>query len=121
MENYLSFIRLEVQVLLDTHVLISVLTPFGMEGGRKYCHHLFLEDEETSPYFSRESLYPSVWLHGVILHTIRNKFAFFISPLRPSAKCIYHEAERLKISVLRPSTLCRPIYKFHLFLLAHRD
>ena len=64
-ENYLSFIRLEVQVVLDTHLLISVLTPFDTARGRKYCPHLCLEEEETKPYFSPESLFPSVCLHRV--------------------------------------------------------
>jgi hypothetical protein len=80
--------------VLDTHLLISVLTPFGTEGGRKYRPYLYLEDEETRPYFSPVSLYTSVWLQGVLLHTIRNEFAFFISPLRPSANCVYRQAER---------------------------
>ena len=38
-------------MVLDTHLLISVLTPFGTEGGRKYCPHLFLEGEETRLIF----------------------------------------------------------------------
>ena len=86
--------------MLETYLLISVLTPFGTEGGEKYCLHLHLEDEETRPYFYLESLYQTLWLHEVLLYTIRNKYAFFISSLRPSANCIHHQAEKLKISVI---------------------
>ena len=89
--------------MLDTQILISVLTAFVTEGGPKYCcPHLYIKDEAIRPYFPPDSLYPSVWLHTVLLHTIRNKFAFFIRILRPSVNWIYHQAERLKISVIRP-------------------
>ena len=101
--------------MMDTHLLITVLTLFGTE----YCPHLCLEDEETRPYFSPESLYPSVREHGALLHTTGNKFAFFTSSVRVSANCMYHQAERLKIAVCRPHFVVQ--FMSHLFLTTQRD